>query len=46
LIDTEPGMSDKLVDFLHVHDAMWDKSTHNRLQNYLVHHMWNHVGNR
>jgi hypothetical protein len=22
LIDTEPGMSDKLVDFLHVHDAM------------------------
>jgi hypothetical protein len=44
--ESEPGPPAALVDFLHVHHAMRDKETHNRLQNDLIQHTWNHVENR
>jgi hypothetical protein len=43
LVDTEPGPPTDLVDFLHMHHAMRDKTIYNQLQNDSVLHMWNHV---
>jgi hypothetical protein len=39
LVHTEPGPPADFGDFLHVHHAMRDKATHNRLQNDMVQHM-------
>ncbi|XP_071680521.1 uncharacterized protein [Lolium perenne] len=46
LVAPEPGPPTDLVDFLHVHHELRDLATHSRLQNDLVQHMWNHVGNQ
>lgn len=32
--------------FLHTHHAIRDRVAHNQLQNDLVEHMWQHIGNQ